>query len=286
VQPPAKPASGVRTAAGPSGQSGKSAVMQPAKKASGPRPAVQLAGRPPSGRAPSSSSGRQDTADREAFGLTALKPSEMIAGLDAVADRAEKLEAREEAKRKAGGKMINMAVHVDETGSRWKRNVIIGICLTVAAVVIGGGLMMYFSNRTVRDPRELRAETYLMMSELSARAAGLRASGEGDRLSADSARDFLQKQIEAEYQSTLKAIETDRKNNSKYTIPNAQLRKQCDFLEKMRTLKDSWGDPLVFEIESETLKISSKRGKTSTGEPLSATVPLSGGTTPKKKDAR
>lgn len=210
----------------------------------------------------------------------------MIAGLDAVAERAEKLEQREEAKRRAGGGMaLNEAVHVDETGSRWKRNVIIGICLAVAAVVIGGGLMMYFSWRTVRDPRELVAETYKMLTELSARAAGLRTAMDAEKITADSAREWLQKQIETDYQNTLKSIETDRKNNSKYSIPNAQQRKQCDWLEKMRTLKDSWGDPFVFEIDGETLKISSKRGKTSTGEPLLVTIPLSS-PTPKKKDAK
>ncbi|MCY3024370.1 MAG: hypothetical protein NTW87_35790 [Planctomycetota bacterium] len=261
--------------------------MRPATKpASGVQPVAQSSGI--SGRAPSSASARSAPAlDRKSFGLTALKPSEMVAGLDEVAKRAEKIEEREEAKRRAGGKMdANVAALVDDTGARWKRRTNIFLGTVLAVVLIGGGLMMYFANRRVVDVREGNAEARRMLTELSLRAGRL-ALPAGDTLTAASAKRQLLEQIAAD----LKRIRDDMKprpgSPGKFAPPSPQLQKERDWLEKMEMLRDAWGQPLAFEVVGgDTLKITAigkASGKSAPPEPV--TVRLRGTRQPPGKSS-
>jgi hypothetical protein len=209
--------------------------------------------------------------DRASFGLSALKPSEMIAGLDEAAKRAEKMEAREEAKRRAGGRMsANIAVLVDDTGQRWKKAVNVGILVTVAAVLIGGGTMMYYSNpwRQKLDPRAGNIEAGKMLSELKARAEGLRGASDADSLTAETARERLQKEIEVNYKSVCDQIERAHDaataNGRKNWNPDPMIVRDRAWLEKLKDLKDPFGQPIEFKLEGDTLVIGAK-GTTASG---------------------
>jgi len=205
--------------------------------------------------------------DREAFGLTAQKPSEMVAGLDEVAKRAEQLEAREEAKRKAGGRMsANVAVKVDEVGSRWKRWVNIGIVAAVTLVLTALALMLYSSSHAKLDPREGNAEAHKMLQALASLASSPSFFTEGETITAEKARERLKEAVEAQYNEVLERIKP-KPNGGPFQRPDPGLVKDREWLEKLRSFKDAWGQPFVFEIEGETLKISAIGKKTAAATP-------------------
>jgi len=211
-------------------------------------------------------------ADRQAFGLTAQKPSEMIAGLDEVARRAAALEAREEAKRKGGGKLsANVALQVDDLGNRWKRRVNIGIAVTIALVLGSLALMVYLTVHQKLDPREGNADAHRMLTGLAGLASRPDFFKEGEKITAQSAKERLKEELEAAYSKILDQIERDRisrkEKGEKYREPDAGLAKDRDWYEKLRHLRDAWGQPFIFDVEGDTLKISAVGKKTPKATP-------------------
>jgi hypothetical protein len=200
----------------------------------------------------------------------------MVAGLDKAVERAEAIAAREEAKRRAGGKVnANVAVHVDDIGRRWARWVNIGIVAVVAILVIGGAWMVYSANRRPHGPRELNAMTREMLSELAARAERLRG---GDmQITADNIREQLRKQIDLDLRKTREQM------RGSDGVPAAVLAKEREWLEQLVRLKDGWGKPFVFDVQDGVLTIGATGGP---APPEPVTVPLQKDAPPAKKAAR
>jgi hypothetical protein len=252
------------------------------------RPAVtpgQTASSSPSGasgRRPAAGSGRGNIADnRAALGLTALKPSEMIKGLDEAAKRAEKLEEREEAKRRAGGKAnLNDALKVDDTGRRWSRVVNLIIVGTILFLIAGGAFLVYSANKTVLDPRVGNAEARQTLSKLMGYANRIKKFSEDEAITADAAKQRIVTIIDDDLKLLNDQIDKDKerkaKGGAKYEAPRGMLTKDRDALAQLRKLTDPWDQPITFSMaDADNLKISAvgmKAPGTEPPEPITVNV--------------
>jgi len=210
-------------------------------------------------------------ADREALGLSAVKPSEMVAGLDQAADRAAKLEARESAKKKAGGRVsTNVAVRVDETGRRWAWKVRLGLAGAAVAVIVLIGALVYRANRSVLAPREGNEQARRDLLDLKMTIAPrMKLFAEDETITSEMAKQRLVQTIDDELAVVLAQIKTDTENRRPAGTQTTQRR---DWLRKLRDLKDAWGQEFTFKMtDADTVEISAT-GKTESGS--SALTPV------------
>ncbi|MBE7462144.1 MAG: hypothetical protein HS116_01510 [Planctomycetes bacterium] len=268
--PGRKPAAG----SPPAGSSARGPAPKPASPAPSAKPPADPAAQPaeatgetrilpkrpsdgasPSGRArntPGRSSGRQRSVSgnavgehRKALGLSEIKPSEMVKGLDKLAERAEKAHAREEAKRKAGGKMnLNVALHVDETGEKWRKKVVLGIVGLVVAACVIGGVMYWRSNVETLDPRAAAMETNNRLARYDAAARRMKPFEEDEPVSPELFKARLLEQIAADQAELEKLAEQEKQSREAVTPATVQA------LARLRSdlaLVDGWGDPLLFK---------------------------------------
>jgi len=188
----------------------------------------------------------QISQDREALGLASSKPSEKIAGLEEVAKRAEKLAEREEIKRKSGGKMnANIALHVDDTGKRWQRYVLMGI---FAVLVVGGAvtwLLVKKANTKIVPDRAAAAETEGILNGLARQAELMKHFDESESVTEKTVKERLKESCEA----MLAKIEEDMKKDARAKRnPDPRLISDRHFMEKLMTFKDGWGKPVTVTI--------------------------------------
>src|ERR1043165_8953907 len=225
------------------------------------QPRIPAAGGPPPGSsaripaARSAPSVRKVQVDREALGLSAARPSEMIAGLDEAAKRAEALAAREEAKRKSGGKMsANLALHVDDTGRKWSLWVRLGI-VAVLAVAAAAGWWMYTADKRHKvGDREGLELTRKDLKDLGRSVELMDLFKEGESISVQDVKERLRKRLDADLEAVKARIARDRATGRNPDRPAADLRDQ---LERQLNFKDAWGKPLEFAVEGDELSISS-----------------------------
>jgi hypothetical protein len=222
---------------------------------------------PPAAR-PSSASGRNKSVpvDREALGLTALKPSEMVEGLEKAAKRAEKMEARESAKRKLGGGMNpNAALHVDDTGARWARGVKIGIAVTVLVVGLALGVMWHLSNRSKVPPRQAGEETRQRLVELSRIVPRIKLFDADEEITVEKLKPRILEKLEEE----IKDVDTQIAQLKESKRPTEEYREQKKVLESLKDLNDAWGNPFEFTIvESDSVQVGVKGKTVAANDPL------------------
>lgn len=210
--------------------------------------------------------------DREALGLSAARPSEMVAGLDEAVKRAEALAAREEAKRKSGGKLnANVALHVDDTGKKWALWVRLGIAVALVLGLAAGGFMIWSSNHTKIDPRKAVAETRDSMIELELAAKKMERFDASDNITVASAKARLTKTLEGQLASVEKSIQKDRESGR---TPDKMLINKREFLKKLLTFKDGWDKPFDFSVSDNELTIRSVTQYEGIHEPVK--VPIAG----------
>ena len=201
----------------------------------------------------------------------------MIEGLDKVAERAAKLEEREEAKRKAGGRMSDAATLTDGTGRRWKRNVNLAIAGTILIGGLIGGAMFWWSNRQTVNPRELRAQTQLTLTKFAAMGSRLKGFEDGDSITPDKARDAFLKLVESDLKTLNDEIARDKerkKKDGQFRPPDRMMSSDLSSLTILQSMKDAWGQPLIFSMaDPDTVKISSN-GKPGVEQPEPVTVRL------------
>ena len=251
-------------AANPNAVSGSLPKAANPNATSGVQPAPKIGGRPPSGKAPPSDL----AARREALGLSSMKPSEMIAGLNEAADRAEKLEKREEAKRKGGGNTLNTALHVDDTGKKWSRMVLMSLLGVVALVVLIGGAMIYFSNHKSLSPAEGNQVTRQWVRDLGLIAQQMKAFDPDEKPSLDKVKERLTSAVNAqidEVKSRIKAQE------DVHRPPSSRDVEEKDELLALLKFQDAWGQPFQFNLEDDKLTISA-RGKSESGRSIDPVV--------------
>ncbi|HYG73800.1 MAG TPA: hypothetical protein VEK08_02110 [Planctomycetota bacterium] len=211
--------------------------------------------------------------DRAALGLSTLKPSEMIAGLDKVAERAEKIEAREEAKRKAGGKLnANIALHTDDTGRRMSRMVYLTIFVVLVSIVGLGAALFYFANREIKDPRKMRAETQETLTKLKALSLRISPFEDGDTITPEKVKEAFLKVIDADLKVLNEEIEKDKKRREKtdkFRTPDRVMSADLANLTRLRTLTNGWGAPLIITMsDADTISVAANLPPDAGVEPI------------------
>ncbi|MCW8130575.1 MAG: hypothetical protein KIS92_09520 [Planctomycetota bacterium] len=189
-------------------------------------------------------------ANRRALGLSEVKLSDQIKGLDKAAERAEKLANREEEKRKGGGKvMVNRALLNDGTGSRWTRKVILGIGgLLLIGGVVGGG-MLWFSNRKSEDPKVAQRETSdRLMRYEKLYTPRMPPFEPEDSVSAEIFKERLVKFVETEFANEQKVAKLEQ-DTRKSISPD--IRANLKRLEGDLTFKDAKGHDFSFSAGPE-----------------------------------
>ena len=244
VNPPVRPGSdrksgGAPVIARPGGKSGFNNAVAPGRPGPGKLTNEELA------------------AQREALGLGVAKPSEMVAGLEAAANRAEKLDAREAAKRKGGGTTLNVALHVDDTGKRWSRIVLTSLVLTVLFVFLAGALMIFLSSRTKIPAEEGNSTTSNMLRDIALIGTNFKITRD-EKVSVESARAHLTEAIQAELEKTKDQIKSDEEVHHP---PSATTIEWKHELEAMLNFQDAWSAPFQFAVEGDKVTITAK-GKT------------------------
>ena len=201
----------------------------------------------------------------------------MIEGLDRVVERAEKLEQREQAKRKGGGHSINQAVHVDDTGRRWTRMVYGLIFLIILGVAGGAAFLFYMEKRQGKSPRELTDRTRYMLIDLETAGARMKLYSAGENVTPEQARDRIRETVEADLNEIQKQIDKERgvskdgkEIKNKFVSIDAGTLKAKERLAELVLLKDAWGKPFEFTLpKPDTLNISS-----SNNSALSVSIPI------------
>ncbi|MEI6235271.1 MAG: hypothetical protein WCT04_19605 [Planctomycetota bacterium] len=223
----------------------------------------------------------QIQADREALGLSAARPSDMIAGLDEVAKRAEALAAREAAKRKSGGKLsLNEALHVDDTGRKWTRWVQLGIAAAILAACVAGGLMLYGANHKPTDNRVALASTNALMRDLEIAAQKMDRFAEGESITPQSVKSKISKYVKEQLEALEKTLDRDRAAGRQ---PDKGLISKREEYKKLLTFNDGWGNPFELTITSNELGIrSTSKEKDVPAEPVK--VPLGAASKSKTED--
>lgn len=224
----------------------------------------KIGGRPPSGKAPPSDL----AARREALGLSSMKPSEMIAGLDEAAARAEKLEKREEAKRKGGGNTLNTALHVDDTGKKWSRMVLLSLAGVIALVVLIGAGMIYLSNRKSLSPAEGNQLTRQWVRDLGLIAQKMKPFELDEKPPLDKVKERLTEGINAELddvKATIKAQE------DVHRPPSSRDIEWKEELLELQKYQDAWAQPFMFNLDDDKLTISAK-GKSEPGRSIDPVI--------------
>lgn len=237
-------------------KSGSSPVVTPASGTSPsnpPRPGTaQLSGRTPS--QPIRNPSAKIQADREALGLSAARPSQVVSGLNEAVKRAEALANREEAKRKSGGKLnANVALHVDDTGKKWAFWVRMGIAATVLLACAAGGYMVWKSNRAEINPRVKVAATRDALNDLEIAAKNMDRF-EGSDPTAQAAKERLKMGLDKQLAAVEESVEKDRKMGRN---PDKALMNKREFLKNLMQFKDGWGKPFEFSVTAGELAIRS-----------------------------
>jgi hypothetical protein len=211
-------------------------------------------------------------ADREARGLDAVRPSDRIEGLDKVVERAAKIEAREESKRRMGGQTSkSAAVLTDDTGVRWAWRVrLILLGAVVAVLAIFGTLMYRFLHPKVND-RYAAELTRQRLREVSQRAQLMKPFDEGETVTLDLVKARLIAKIDEDLAVLRKQLDRDIQNQRHVDLAAIQSR---DDLEQLKSLRDGWGQPFELSLpDNDTLRISATaKPGSETLEPLSVRI--------------
>ncbi|MFH0938378.1 MAG: hypothetical protein V1899_03745 [Planctomycetota bacterium] len=223
---------------------------------------------------PGGKSAKDMAADREALGLSAMKPSEMVVGLDQVAKRAAKLEAREIAKKKAGGGIsVNTALLVDDTSRRWTWKVRFGLAGAALVMLALLGALYCYTNRSGPSPRKGNQQTRGDLLDLKTMIAPrMMPFDEDESVTIEMAKQRLTQAIDAELTAILEQIKKDKENHRPI---ETQITQRREWLRKLRDFKDAWGRDFTFRLlDANTLEISAT-GKKDSGSSVLAPVTIS-----------
>ena len=236
---------------------------------SGVTPAVKPASVRSNPQRPGAAGPSDLAARREALGLSSMKPSEMVAGLEAAAQRAEKAEQREQAKRKGGGHNLNTALHVDDTGRRWSRIVILS--LLGAVLLLGGGtaLAIYISNHKSVPVERGNQETRAELRDLGMIAGQLKGFDPDEKLTVEKVRDQITASINAKIDEVRARIKSQE---DVHRPPSSQDIEEKDELNALLKYQDPWGQPFQFSLADDDKLTITAKGKPEFGHPIDPVV--------------
>jgi hypothetical protein len=217
-------------------------------------------------------------ADREALGLSSMKPSEMIAGLDAAVRRAEAQEQRESARRKGGGKIDqNVALHVSDSGARSTRLIVVGIVVFVVLMACLFGALVIYSNYQPLDPHKGNEMARDRLGNLKFLCEKTKKFEDDETITLDKAKARILETIDARLKALNDEIEANRKQweKDKNTRPvNVRVIEEKKDLEQTREFKDPFGQPFQFQLNGDKLQITAKGKYDSKGGSLPAPITI------------
>ena len=180
----------------------------------------------------------------------------MVEGLDEVAEKAARVEARQSDKKKKAGKdiMMNEAIRVDDTGRRWSTAVQVGLTTAVLAVVIGGGLMFWWANRSPIIPAVAALETRERLNRYQAVSGRMKPYPADTKPTPQQFKEALIAQIQKDLEGYEKLREREKKNRAG---SSPETRQSIEFAKQDINFKDAWGKDLVFKADGDNVLISS-----------------------------
>lgn len=202
----------------------------------------------------------QIAANRKALGLSDVKISDMVKGLDKAAERAEKQAQREEEKRRAGGKVaVNKAVLNDGTSSRWGLKVKLGIAGAVALAALVGGTLFFIANHKTVDPKIAQRETHdRLVRYEKLYSPRMPPYSMEDAPTPEQFWERLSKFVEDDYQNELKTAEKEKEMRK---VVSPDVHANIKRLEGDRTMKDADGKNFSIEKGPEdTIAVKTTHG--------------------------
>ena len=188
--------------------------------------------------APTKSS-RVIAVDRQALGLSALAPSEMVQGLDQAVKRAEKKEARETERKRAGGKIIaNVAIHIDDTGRRWAFSVRLALAVISVVVCVLAVWFIYRAGHPTLSPREANERAHNALLLLEVAAGKMKHFAEDEKITLEEIKEQLLATLEADRAAVDNQIKAEKEA---HRLPPADTLRLQEELRQLRNLKDPWG---------------------------------------------
>jgi hypothetical protein len=196
---------------------------------------------------------------RKDLGLSELRPSEMVDGLDAVAKRSERQEQVDRMKRRSGRITMNVAVHVDEKGRIWQKIVLFGIVGFIAAAAGLVVFLTWLANSSSVSLQEKAANTSAMLAQYTNLAAQIEPVPAGKSLSVEEFKQKLEEKLNEQLQQRKALME---KATSVRATEGRELRRAVRLLEMGLKFEDGFGVPFIFEAKSPLLFAirSSSRG--------------------------
>lgn len=211
-------------------------------------------------------------ADREALGLSSMKPSEMIAGLDEAVRRAEAQEKRETARRKSNGRIDqNTAIHVSDSGNRTTRMIVVGAVALVVLLACVFGAFVFYANYKSIDPVKGNETTREWLGNLKYICEKMKRFADDDSITLDKAKTKVLETIDARLKVLDDEIDTATNN---HRAPNIRALEEKRDLVRVKEFKDPFGQPFLFKLEGDRLQITARGRPDAKGAPSPIEIEL------------
>ena len=241
-----------------------------------PRPAPASPPAPRAGSAPTGGAGRRGVSeviakDRRNLGLSEIRPSDQVAGLEEVGRLEAKREAQERIKQRSGQIIMNEAIHVDERGRRWQRLIRLGVAAVVLVIAGTVGLLYYRATFRHSDPRELAMETRNVINCYLSAAPQIPPFPADAKLTVEDLKSRLRGVLSDQLAKAERAAAAREKERG---AVDRSLSKTIHALKQALTFRDGSGQPFVFEFkEGDVLAIQSVSLGDDQGPPAEVMIP-------------
>lgn len=189
--------------------------------------------------------GASVSADRQTLGLSDVRPSEAIKGLDRVADKYEKPKGP---KRKAGEIDMNVAVSIDQKGKRWSRMVLLGVLGVIAVTGLFVWVLVILGGDPPVDPKVAYKESHNQLLRIKRYAYDMDRFGPDENVSPDLFRRKLVEYMKARQEKLEDVVKLETKAGG---LAKPDTRDELKNLKFDQLLKDAWEKDLLFETGSE-----------------------------------
>jgi hypothetical protein len=201
--------------------------------------------------------------DRKTLGLSDVRPSDAISGLDEVAKRAAKHEALDRIKERSGQIIMNEAVHVDARGRRWQRRIWGGLIACVLLVVGTVGGLYYAAAHHKFNPRQAAGDTRGMLSRYQNAGQQIAPFAPGVTVTAEEFKSRLEAFLKQQLAQEEGAAERQRKQRGRTDPATLQ---NIHRLERLITFEDGFGKPFILELKGADVVVIRSVGLPPTGD--------------------
>jgi hypothetical protein len=208
---------------------------------------------------------------RKDLGLSEMRPSEMVEGLEAVAKRSERQEQVERMKQRSGRIVMNEAVHVDEKGRTWQRIVlfsIIGFVAAVAALIV---FLTWLANSGGMSMQERAANTNAMLALYANLTLQLEPLPAGKSMSVEEFKQKLTVKMNEQLQHNMTAQQSAQPGR---TMDSKAIKRAIRLLEMALKFEDGFGQPFAIAVKGPGVFSIRSSSKGPNGETFATDVQL------------